>query len=100
MLFFSRIVFICNVSFILAVIIWLFESSMRVQGNFNGAIKFQPLEATIVILGYGAIVLNAVFVLFAVYWLMTKRSKSIPRWILLFNLLIFPVQVWYHFILH
>jgi len=100
MRFFSRIVFVCNCCFIIAVIMWYIESARRVQGNFNGVIQFQPLEATLIILGYGAIIINALFVLFCIYWIAVKKLNMIPRWIVLFNLLIFPLQVFYHFFLH
>jgi hypothetical protein len=100
MRFFSRIVLVCNVCFIIAVIMWFIESSRRLHGNYDGVIKFQPLESTLVILGYGAILINAVFVFLALYLLATKKIKLIPRWIVLFNLLIFPIQVYYHFFLH
>ena len=100
MRFYSRIVFICNICFIIAVIMWWIEKSRRTHGNYDGLIKFQPLEATFVILGYSAILLNLVFVFLCLYWLATKKIKLIPRWIVLFNLLMFPLQVYYHFILH
>ena len=100
MRFYSRLVFICNVCFIIAVVMWWVEKARRLKGNYDGLIRFQPLEATLVILGYGAIILNFFFVLLSIYWYATKRIKLIPRWIVLFNLLIFPLQVYYHFFLH
>jgi len=100
MRFYSRIVFICNICFIIAAVMWKIERVRRSHGNSNGLIQFQPLEATLVILGYSAIFLNLVFVFLSLYWLLTKKIKLIPRWIILFNLLIFPLQVYYHFILH
>ena len=100
MRFFSRIVMICNACFIITVIIWWIERSRRVHGNYDGVIQFQPLESTLVILGYGAIFVNIVFVFLSFYWWATKKIKLIPRWIVLFNLLMFPLQVYYHFFLH
>lgn len=97
MRFFSRIVFICNVCFIIAVVLRFVELSKRAKGNFDSAIPFQPLESTLVILGYGAILLNALFLILSVYWMLTKKIKGIPRWIVFINLLVFPLQVYYHF---
>ena len=99
MRFFSRFVLICNACFIIAVILWWIEKSRRLQGNFNGLIKFQPLEATLIILGYGAIFVNVFFVLMSLYWFITKRNPGIPRWIIYFNICIFPAQVYYFFFL-
>ncbi len=99
MRFYSRIVLICNICFIISVVLRYIELSRRAHGNTNGAIPFQPLEATLVILGYGAVIVNALFFVLALYGLATKKLGTIPRWIILFNLLIFPVQVYYHFFL-
>lgn len=97
MRFFSRIVFICNICFIIAAILRLVEMSMRSNGNSNGAIKFQPLESTLVILGYGAIFLNVFFVFLSIYWASTKRLGLLPRWLVVINLIMFPIQVYYFF---
>jgi len=100
MRFFSRIVLICNCCFILAVFLRYVEIVKRAAGNGDGAIPFQPLESTLVILGYGAIFVNIIFVFLSIYLLLIKRIKLIPRWIVLFNLLMFPLQVYYHFFYH
>jgi len=100
MRFFSKIVLICNVCFIIAVVMWWIESSRRVVGNYNGVINFQPLESTLIVLGYSAILVNLIFIILCLLWLVTKKIKLIPRWIVIFNLLIFPIQVYYHFFLH
>ncbi len=97
MRFFSRIVFICNCCFIIAVVLRLVEMLKRSKGDLNGAIPFQPLESTLVILGYGAIFINVVFVFLSLYWLLVKKWPAVSRWIILFNLFVFPLQVYYFF---
>lgn len=97
---FSKLVFICNICFIVAAILRLVESQRRVQGNFNGAIPFQPLEATIVILGYGAIFVNIVFFLIAGIFYKRPFIQTLPRKVVLFNLIVFPLQVYYFFFLN
>lgn len=100
MRFFSRIVLICNCCFIIAVILRYVELVKRAKGNMDSIIPLPPLESTLVTLGLlVAIVINTVFVFLCLYWLATKKINFIPRWVVLFNLLIFPVQVWYHFFL-
>jgi hypothetical protein len=94
---FSKLTFICNICFIIAVILRWVELKRKATGNFSGAIKFQPLEATLVILGYGAIFLNIIFVLFSIYWLFAKKITLLPRWVVLFNVVIFPLQVYFFF---
>ena len=97
MRFFSRIVFICNCCFVVAVVLRYVELLKRTKSDFNGAIPFQPLESTLVILGYGAIFVNVIFILLFLYFLLAKKSMLIPRWIVLFNVCIFPLQVYYFF---
>ncbi|MEI2749326.1 MAG: hypothetical protein V9E88_11270 [Ferruginibacter sp.] len=94
---FSKIVALCNICFIIAVILRAVELAKRAKGNHDGAIPFQPLESTIVILGYGAIFINIIFLLFSIYWLIRKKIKLIPRWIVIFNLLVLPAQVYFFF---
>jgi len=69
----------------------------RAVGNYNGAIPFQPLEATLVILGYGAIFVNVVFFIVAVIFYKRPVIQNLPRKLLLFNLLVFLLQVYYFF---
>jgi hypothetical protein len=88
---------ICNICFLIAVVLRYVEMTRRAKGNFNGAIPFQPLESSLVILGYGAIFVNFIFVLLTVYWILARKIKLIPAWILIFNLIIFPLQVYFFF---
>lgn len=94
---FSKLTFICNICFIIAVIMRWVELSKRAKGNMDGAIPFQPLESTLVVLGYGAVFINLFFLIFCVYWLFTGKIKQIPRWVVIANLLILPVQVYFFF---
>lgn len=97
---FSKFVFICNLCFIVSVVLRWIESRQRGNGNFNGAIPFQPLEASIVVLGYSAILINVVFFLLAGIYYRRPFVQAISRKILLFNLVIFPIQVYYFFFLN
>lgn len=94
---FSKIVFIFNACFIVAAIMRLVEMAKRSQGNINAAIPLQALEGILVLLGYSAIFINLVFVFFSLYWLVSRKFNLQLRWIVLFNLVIFPIQVWYFF---
>jgi hypothetical protein len=96
---FSKFTFLCNACFILAIILRWIEISKHSMGNYSGAIPFQPLESTLVILGYGAIFVNFLFLCSMVYRIAIKKNKLIPAWLVYFNLLIFPVQVYFFFFL-
>ena len=94
---FSKIVFIFNACFIAAAILRLVEMIKRSQGNLNAAIPLPPLENALVLLGYTAIFINIVFALLSLYWIFSRKINLLPRWIVFFNLVMFPIQVWYFF---
>lgn len=95
MKFFSRIVFICNCCFIVAVILRLYENAHKIDGNFNGAIQIQPLESTLVILGYGAIFINLIFNLILLGFIITKAKWNVPKWLVRVNFIMLLLQVYY-----
>jgi hypothetical protein len=95
--FFSKIVFICNLCFIAAVILREVENANKKKGNFDGAIKLQPLESTVVILGYGAIIINVILNLVILAMVLLKKNQPLPKWLIWFNFLILLVQVYYFF---
>ena len=63
MRFFSKITVILNMCFIIAVVLWYVEMSQKANGNNNLALPLPWLEGIFVILGYGAIVVNTLFLL-------------------------------------
>ena len=95
--FFSKIVFICNLCFIAAVILRWVENTNKQKGDFSGVIKLQPLESTIVVLGYGAIIINFIFNLVILLMLLLKKELLVPKWLIWFNFLILIIQVYYFF---
>ena len=97
MRFFSKIVFICNGCFIAAVILRWVENANKKKGNFDGAITLHPLESTLVVLGYGAIIVNFFFNLFVMALLLSKKELLIPKWIIWANFLFFIIQFYYFF---
>jgi hypothetical protein len=95
MRFFSKLTCICNFCFIISIPLRLIEIINNKKAGFNGAIPLQPLESTVVILGTGAVILNLFFCIASVYWFYKGRIKQLPLWIVLFNLVLFPVQIVY-----
>ncbi|RYZ18770.1 MAG: hypothetical protein EOO10_25265 [Chitinophagaceae bacterium] len=69
----------------------------RSNGNLEPAIGVQALQGTLVILGYGAIFLNVIFFIWGIIAFARGGAQAVPRWLFWFNLLLFPVQVWYFF---
>lgn len=97
MRFFSRVVFICNCSFIIAVILRLYENAHKKNGNFNGAIQIQPLQSTLVILGYGAIFINLIFNILLFGLFITKKKQAVAKWLFWTNFLFLILQIYYFF---
>ena len=97
MRFFSKVVFILNISFVLAAILRLVENANKQKGVFDGAIKFQPLESTIVIMGYGAVFFNLLFNFFLLVLLLFKLSLPTPNWLLWANFIFLITQIIYLF---
>lgn len=100
MKFFAKVTFIFNVCFLISVIFRLVEISRQVKGNSNGVLGYQPLESTLVVMGYGAIFINIVFVILYMVRYATKRGQGIRRWIAFFNLILLPAQIYYFFFLN
>jgi hypothetical protein len=94
---FSKFVFICNLCFVASVILRLMENAKKKTGSFDGQILLKPLESTLVVLGYGAIFINLFFLLVFLYGFITKKIEQIPKWIVIVNLVFFPIQVYYFF---
>jgi len=95
MKFFSRVVFICNCCFIISVVLRLYENAHKKNGNFNGAIQIQPLESTLVVLGYGAIFINFIFNIFLFVLFVTKIKPDVAKWLTWTNFLLLILQVYY-----
>ena len=55
----------------------LYNNAHKKEGNFNGAIQIQPLESTLVVLGYGAIYINFLFNLFLLGLFVTKTKHKL-----------------------
>lgn len=95
MRFFSKVVFICNCCFVVAVILRLVENAKKLKSNADNAIIFQPLESTLVILGYGAIFINFIFNIMVLCLFLLKREQLVTKWLIWTNFLLLLAQVYY-----
>jgi len=97
MKFFARVVMICNICFIISVIMRLVEIKQNQDGKFNDVVLLKPVQSTIVVLGYGAIVVNLLFcILFLISAVIPKWNYK-PNWITWTNLLFLGLQIYYFF---
>jgi hypothetical protein len=98
MRFFSKLVVICNCCFIIAVILRVVENLHKKDVVFTGAIQLNPLESTFVVLGYSAVIINAIFNVVLLVLFVTKRKSEIPVWMIRFNFLLLLLQIGYFLI--
>jgi len=95
MRFFAKIIFICNCCFITSVIFRYIEINADKAGKNPNVVGFQPLESTLIILGYGAILFNFIFLLSSLIVYLFKKEIPVTNWMLLFNLVLFFIQLIY-----
>lgn len=73
----------------------MYENAHKKNGNFNGAIQIQPLESTLVVLGYGAIFINMVFNFFVLAFFVAKTKQPVAKWLIWANFLLLILQIYY-----
>ena len=98
MRFFSKITVLFNACFLAALVFWYIEKTKDYEGNATQILPLHWLEGTFVILGYTAIFVNVLFLLLTFIFYSLKINITIPRWIIIFNIIIFCCQVYFHFI--
>ncbi len=95
---FSKLVFICNVCFIIAAILRLFEIWLRKGGNPNAVIPLHSFVATVIVLGlFVSILLDILFAILIVAKKILRQPINISSFILYFNLIMLPIEIWYNF---
>jgi len=95
MRFFAKIIFICNCCFIASVILRYLEINADKAGKNPNVLGFQPLESTLIILGYGAVLFNFIFLLSSLIVYFFKKEIPVTKGLLLFNLVLFFIQLIY-----
>ena len=98
MRFLAKVALLCNLCFLISIVMRLVEISKKVKpGNTNGSLEFNPFISTIVVLGWIAIFINLFFVILFVVRFASRKMNNIPRWIVYFNMILLPMQIYYYF---
>jgi hypothetical protein len=95
--FFSKIVTFCNIAFILSAVLRLVNFTSAVKASPNTVQQTNIFVSTILILAVFAIFLNIIFILSLVVFKLMKIELSIAKALILFNVLMLPIQIWYYF---
>jgi len=87
LLFLQRVTFICNLLFLLCLIILY-------AGNF---IENYETQSLIIILGFvGSLILGLIVNLWEVILLLNRKHSAVPVWLRTFNFILFVAQIIYH----
>lgn len=95
---FSKLAFICNVSFVLFICFGYIELSRRQNKNDDNILPLPFVTGTLVILGQLAIFLNFIFCLVTLLLLVLKKRKPVPQWVVIINFIFLLIQFYYFFI--
>ena len=89
LLFISRLAFICNILFLIALV------AQRVENVFTNA----DVNNYIIILGWFVAPFLNLFVAIAAFInLLSKKPNIVPAWLLICNILFLFFQIFYHFL--
>ncbi len=94
---FSKFILLCNLCFVASVVLRFVENANKKSGNLNAVIKLEPLQNTLVILGYSAIVFNFIYHLVLLGSFTSKSGNKLPKWIIWSNFLFLIIQIYYFF---
>jgi hypothetical protein len=95
--FFSKIVTFCNIAFLLSAVLRVVNFTSTVKGNPNTVEQTNIFVSTILILAVFAIFLNIIFIICLIVFKLLKIELSIAKVLVLFNVLMLPLQIWYYF---
>ncbi len=95
---FSKLTFICNISFILFIVlryIDLNNKKIKVDDNIS---PLPFLTGSLVVLGQLAIFINIIFCVIVTILIISRRMKQIPQWLVVTNFIMLLFQFFYFFI--
>ena len=98
MRFFSKFVLICNLCFIITVIMHLIDVHNKAAGRAGVAIPLPFVEGTLAVLGFLSLLVNAIFCIIMAGLMAAKKGKQIPRWIVIFNFIALLAEIYWYFL--
>ncbi|MEI7735443.1 MAG: hypothetical protein WCI49_08245 [Ferruginibacter sp.] len=98
MRFFSKVIFVCNICFILSIILGYVERHSVAKGGRDQVITLPFVEGALVVLGQLAIVFNLLYCLTLLILFLFRKTQQIKGWIVIANVVFFIVQVFYFFL--
>ncbi len=99
MRFFSKLVFILNLCFLITVGIIFYRNHFGAKLKEDQFLVSNPIESTISVLGLIAVVVNVFFIVTFLAMYPMKKMNGIGKFVLYFNLIVLPAQIYYYFLL-
>ena len=98
MRFFSKFVFICNLCFIVTVVMHFAELNNKAKGKTDVAIPLPFVEGSMAVLGLISLLVNALFCFFVLISLVAKSQRQVPRWMIIFNFIALLAEIYWFLI--
>ena len=94
---FAKIVLICNISFIIFVLLGYIEFSQKKSRGGESIMPLPFITGTFVILGELAVFVNLIFCCVTLLLLLSKKVIQVPQWLLIVNFIFLMLQLYYFF---
>lgn len=98
MKFFSKITFICNLGFLVFIVLRFIDFTDKKPSNENGILPLSFVTGNLVILGQFAIFLNLFFYVFIGVLFLFKKTPLVAAWLLIVNFLFLFIELSYFLI--
>lgn len=98
MKFFSKITFICNVGFLVFIVLGYIELNAKKASVEEGMLPLPFIPGTLVVLGQFAVFLNLIFCLIAGSLFFFNKPNPVAPRLRVFNCLFLFIQVYYFLI--
>lgn len=95
--FFSRVAFICNISFLLFVFFGKMEAKAMTGSNSAGIEAIPFFKNLIIILGFSAIVINLIVCIAYLVTILSKKYFLLPKWLAAINFVFLIIQFYFFF---
>lgn len=92
MQFFNKLAFICNFCFLLTFAMHFINVSSPAKNNVA---EPQTVISLILILGYGAVIINAIANFINTYLLIRKSGNPTPQWLVIANFIFLLAEIAY-----
>lgn len=98
MRFFSKVIFVCNICFVLSIILRYVELHSVAKGGTDQAIPLPFIEGALAVLGQLAIVFNLIYCITVLLFFLFRKTQHFKGWIVIANIVFLIIQVFYFFL--